>query len=259
MGDIVPRVIPAIKRALDVLELFLEEQRPLSVPEIVKKSGLPRTTTHEIVNTLLDSWYLRRDEAHPKKLLLGHKVLQLGNAYTEGFDLIMEGRRVAEDIVTECEETVQFAILEGTQAVFIGKVESMKAVRLVSRVGSRLPAHCTAVGKMLLSAYDDMEIRELYGGEEELLKMTANSITTVSQLLRELDTIRQRRLAYDDCESNIDVRCVSAPVYNYEGTMVAAISISVPITRMSLSRQDELAAIVAKGAAELSRSLGYTQ
>jgi DNA-binding IclR family transcriptional regulator len=87
--------------------------------------------------------------------------------------------------------------------------------------------------------------------------MTANSITSISSLLQELDVIRGRGLAYDDCESNEDVRCVAAPIYNHKNEMIAAMSTSVPVTRMSMSKQDELARLIRKGAEELSRRLGY--
>jgi len=253
----VPRVIPSIKRAFDVLELFLKEPRPLTVPEIVARLNLPRTTAHEIVNTLLKSGYLRRDEARSNKVFLGHRLFELGSVYAANFDLISEGRQVAESLVDICDETVQMAVLDGTEAIFVAKVDCSKMVRLVSTVGSRLPAHCTAVGKMLLSSLVEAEIIELYKDQDQLPKMTANSISSVSRLLRELETVRQRGLSYDDCESNIDVRCVAAPVYNHNGEMVAAMSISVPVTRMSLSKQDELASVVRKGTEELSRRLGY--
>ena len=87
--------------------------------------------------------------------------------------------------------------------------------------------------------------------------MTENSITSLSQLKHELAVIRKSGLSYDDCESNTDVRCISSPIYNHTGKMVAAMSISVPISRMSLSRQDELSAIIRKGAEEVSKNLGY--
>jgi IclR family KDG regulon transcriptional repressor len=253
----VPRTIPSIKRAFNVLELFLKETRALSVPEIVARLNLPRTTAHEIVNTLLESGYLSRDELQLNRVSLGFKLFELGSAYAVNFDLISEGKRVAAGIVARCDETVQMAVRDNTEAIFIAKVDCSKAVRLVSTVGSRLPAHCTAVGKMLLSGLSDEDIIELYNGQHQLPKMTANSITSVSKLLQELEVVRRRALAYDDCESNVDVRCVAAPIYNNKGEMVAAMSFSVPITRMSLSKQDELAGIIRKGAEELSRRLGY--
>ena len=252
-----PRKIPSIQRAFDVLELFLQGTRALSVPEIVARLNFPRTTAYEIVNTLLACGYLTAAEGQSNRVSLGFKLFELGSAYADNFDLISEGRRVAMDLVAECDETVQMAVRDRTEAVFVAKVDCSKLVRLVSAVGSRLPAHCTGVGKMLLSALSDGEILDLYQGQRRLTKMTTNSITSVSKLLKELEAIRRRALAYDDCESNIDVRCVAAPVYDVRGQMVAAMSFSVPITRMSLSRQDELADVIRKGAKELSRRLGY--
>lgn len=252
-----PREIPALKRAFDVLELFLKEPRPMTVPEIVARLNLPRTTAHEIVNTMVSSGYLHRDDVHTNKVFLGFKLFELGGIYAANFDLIAEGRQVAAEIVEICDETVQMAVREGTEAIFIAKVDSSKTVRLVSTVGSRLPAHCTAVGKMLLSSLAETEIIQLYGDNAPLQKMTANSITSVSDLLRELETIRGRGLAYDDCESNEDVRCVAAPIYNNRGEMIAAMSTSVPVTRMSMSKQDELARLIRGGAEDLSRRLGH--
>jgi DNA-binding IclR family transcriptional regulator len=110
---------------------------------------------------------------------------------------------------------------------------------------------------MLLSHLSDKEIIGLYEGRDQLPHMTANSITSISKLLQELEIVRRRGLAYDDCESNIDVRCVAAPVYDGRAEMVAAMSFSVPVTRMSLGKLDELAGTIRKGAEELSKSLGY--
>jgi IclR family KDG regulon transcriptional repressor len=251
------REIPSVTRAFNVLELFLDDQCPLSVPEIIARLGLPRTTTHEIVNTLIQNGYLRRDERQSNKVFLGPKVLELGSVYAGNLDLIAEGRRVAEGIVAECDETVQMAVLDGTEAVFVAKVDSSKLVRMVSTVGSRLPAHCTAVGKMLLSSLPESEISELYEGRDSLVKMTENSVKSLPQLKHELSVIRKRGLSYDDCESNTDVRCVSAPVFNHSGRMVAAMSISVPIYRITPSRQDELAVMIRKGAEEVSRLMGH--
>ncbi|MBF0529486.1 MAG: IclR family transcriptional regulator [Deltaproteobacteria bacterium] len=251
-----PREIPAIKRAFDVLELFLKEPRPMTVPEITARLNLPRTTAHEIVNTMVSTDYLRRDDVHTNKVFLGFKLFELGGIYAANFDLIAEGRRMAAELVDICDETVQMAVREGRETIFIAKVDCSKAVRLVSTVGSRLPAHCTAVGKMLLSSLTETEIIQLYGDQDLLQKMPANSITSISKLLQELETVRRRGMAYDDCESNVDIRCVAAPIYNHKNEMLAAMSISVPVTRMNMSKQDELASLICKGAEGLSRRLG---
>ena len=251
------RTRASVRRALEVLELFLDGTRSLSVPEIVARLGLPRTTAHELVRTLLASAYLTQVEGQPYRFTLGIRVFELGSAYAVQLDLAAEGQRVALKLSQACDETVQMAIRDGTEAVFIAKMESSQTVRLVSAVGSRLPAHCTAVGKMLLSALSDEELTALYENTERLPGMTAKSITSLKQLRHEMALVRARGLAYDDCESNLDVRCVAAPVYSHKGKMVAAMSISVPIMRMNAKRQDELATLVRSGAEDLSHRLGY--
>jgi len=251
------KTIPSIQRAFNVLDLFLKGTRTLSVPEIVARLNLPRTTAYEIVNTLLESGYLTREEIQSNKVSLGFKLFELGSAYADNFDLISEGRKIAESNVERCDETCQLAVRDNTEVVFIAKVDCSKAVRLVSTVGSRVPAHCTGVGKMLLSALSNEKIMELYKGHNELIKMTANSIGSVSKLIKELEVIRRRALAFDDCESNSDASCVAAPVYNNKGEMIAAMSFSVPVNRMNSSKQDELAVVIREGAETLSRRLGF--
>lgn len=110
---------------------------------------------------------------------------------------------------------------------------------------------------MLLSGLSDQEVEARYHRSRSLASMTPNSITSLPRLRRELAAIRTRGLALDDCESNVDVRCVAAPVYDRDGQMAAAMSISVPMTRMPPKRREELAALVKRGAQDLSRRLGF--
>ena len=110
---------------------------------------------------------------------------------------------------------------------------------------------------MLLATLSDLELGALYKKQGRLLGMTRRSITSVTQLVKELSATRERGYAYDDCESNEDARCVAAPVYDRDGNPYAAMSITVPATRMDSRRKIELAGIVQLGAKKLSRRLGY--
>lgn len=250
------KIIPSVKRAFEVIELFRDGIRSFSVPEITVRLGLPRTTAHELVQTLLACGYLERADNQPYRFTLGLRVFELGSIYAAQLDITEEGQKVANKVSKTCDETVQVAIRDVTDAVFIIRVDSSHILRLVSAVGSRLPAHCTAVGKMLLSALTDEELAALYKGHKRLPGMTANSITSIKGLLSELAEIRKRGYAYDNCESNEDAKCVAAPVYDRNGSICAAVSITVPVTRMNSSRKNELVAIVQRGAKELSRRLG---
>ena len=252
-----PPLVPAVTRAIDILETFRGDARPLSVPELAARLGLPRSTAHDLVRTLVGRGYLRALDDQPHKFVLGLRVFELGSAYADSLDLPREGRRMAAAVSAVCDETVHVAVLDGTEVVYIAKVDSTQAVRMVSAVGRRLPAHRTAVGKMLLSGLSDRELAGRYGRSKSLASMTPNSITSLPRLRRELAVIRARGMAFDDCESNIDVRCVAAPVYDRDGHMAAALSISVPMTRMRPKRREELAALVKQGAQDLSRRLGF--
>lgn len=251
------KVITSVKRALDILEMFLDGTDSISMPEIASRMELPRTTVHDLVHTLLACDYLERVEGRPHRFVLGLRVFEMGSAYSAKLDLTEIGRTIAKKVSAACDETVQMAVLDGTEAVFIVREDSSHILRLVSMVGSRLPAHCTAVGKMMLSALPDERLSALYKDGNDLPGMTANSITSIGRLEKELAEIRKRGYAFDDCESNEEARCVAAPIYDRRGRVRAAMSITVPVTRMKGDRREELVEIIRKGAEELSHRLGY--
>ena len=250
------RAVPAASRALDILELFLDEP-VLSAADIVSRLALPRTTVHELLGTLADRNYLAVMPGQPLRYRLGVRLFQLGGVFAQQLDLAREAQRIATDVAAECDETVHVALLEGTDVIYIARVDSTHPVRMVSAVGGRLPAHCTGVGKMLLSALSSSAVDTLYGKRNALPSMTSKSIATLSRLKGELAKIRARGLAYDEAESSEDVHCVAAGVHDHTGEMVAGMSISVPTTRWDDARSTVLAELAGDGAARLSASLGY--
>jgi DNA-binding IclR family transcriptional regulator len=250
------RAVPAVSRALDILELFLTDGT-LSAPEITERLGLPRTTVHELVNTLVDRDYLAAVAGAPIRYQLGIRLFQLGGQFADRLDLTREAREVAAEIAAACDETVHVAVLDGTDVVYVSKVDSTHPVRMVSAVGRRLPAHCTAVGKVLLAALSPDAFQARYPRGRDLPAMTPHSITSPARLRRQLAEVREAGVAYDDCESNEAVGCVAAGVRDSAGSMVAAMSISVPTIRWSDQRRAEWTELVRRGAGALSRRLGH--
>ncbi|MEU3505434.1 IclR family transcriptional regulator [Streptomyces hundungensis] len=250
------RLVPAVTRALDVLELFLESEGPLSAPDVTRRLQLPRTTVHELLTTLAARSYLAPVPEQPGRYRLGVRTHQLGSRYAEQLDLAAEGQQVAREVAETCDETVHVAILEDTDVIYIAKVDSTHAVRMVSAAGRRLPAHCTSVGKMLLAALPEAELDARLEGRE-LPAMTPDSITDPAALRAALAEIRARGTAVEHRESNPDVSCVAAPVRDGTGRVVAALSISVPMIRWSGERESELAELAQKGAGDLSVRLGH--
>ena len=130
------RVVPAVSRALDILELFLD--RPtLSAPEITDRLELPRTTVHELLGTLVERAYLVPVGGQPTRYRIGMRLFQLGASFADHLDLAREAQDVAHDIAAACDETVHIAVLDGADVVYIAKVDSTHPVRMVSAVGRR--------------------------------------------------------------------------------------------------------------------------
>ncbi|HEX3812924.1 MAG TPA: IclR family transcriptional regulator [Mycobacteriales bacterium] len=252
-----PRLVPALARGLDVLELFLDTPAALSAPDICAALGLPRTTVHELVKTLLARGYLRTADEQGYRYELGIRTFELGNLYRAHLDLAREGQRVAERIGARCQETVHVAIRDRTDVVYIAKVDSTHAVRMVSAVGHRLPAHLTAVGKVLLSDLPADALRALYPPGTTLPAMTPHSISSVGTLRTKLAEVAEAGVAYDYCESNPDVACVAAPVRDAGGELAAALSISVPVARWTNERCEQLTGLARDGAQALSNLLGH--
>lgn len=250
------RAVPAVSRALDILELFLDSPT-LSAPEIVRRLGLPRTTVHQLVCTLLDRGYLTQEIGQPAHYRLGAVVFQLGGVFAENLDLAREAQTVAVDVAAACAETVHVAVLDGTDIVYIARVDSTHPVRMVSAVGKRIPAHCTGVGKMLLSGLPPELFNALYpSAGRPLAMLTPNSITSRAKLRRVVAKIRSEGLAYDECESSPEVHCVAAGVYDHTDRMVAAMSIAVPTSRWNDETRSAWGHVVRCGAAVLSANLG---
>ena len=133
------RLVPAVTRALDILELFLDGDGTLSAPDIVRRLQLPRTTVHELVTTLAARSYIVQVPGQPGRYRLGVRPYQLGSRYAEQLDLAAEGQQVARSVAETCDETVHVAILEGTDVIYIAKVDSTHAVRMSRRPAAGCP------------------------------------------------------------------------------------------------------------------------
>ena len=250
------RLVPALSRGLDVLELLRTSERPPTAGEVAAGLGLPRTTVHELLHTLSARGYVEVVEGGPRRFRLGLRLFELGNAYAAALDLARESAGVAATVRDACGETVHVAVLDGTDVVYIAKVDSTHSVRMVSAVGRRLPAHVTAVGKALLAGLDDDELERRFPSGHALPALTAASITDPAAQRAALTDVRRDGLAWDAAESNPDVNCVAAPVRDHTGAPVAGLSISVPVVRWSDGSRERFAALVRAGAEQLSRRLG---
>jgi len=251
-----PRVVPAVNRALDILELFLGRPQ-LSAREVAERLDLPRTTVHELLVTLVERSYLISVPGQPVRYRLGMPVFQLGAAFAGRLDLVREAQGVTRDVAAACDEAVHVAVRDGADVIYLVKVDSTHPVRMVSGVGLRLPAHCTAVGKILLSDLDPAGLDAVLE-KGVLAGMTRDSITDPDRLRAHLEGVRAEGVATDVGESDSAMRCVAAAIRDHSGAAIAAMSLSAPVIRWTSQTQATWTELVREGAATVSARMGYS-
>jgi IclR family transcriptional regulator, KDG regulon repressor len=248
--------VSSVVRACAIMGLVAQSVEPPRISVIAKSLGIPRNTTYELVNTLCAQNCL---EVRPDGAVrLGFRLFEFGSAYAQSLDLIRESRAAARQVVARCNETCHVARLEGREVVYLVKEEGNQFIRMSSEVGYRLPAHGTAVGKVLLAYLPRLELIQMLSGVT-LEKMTASTITDLDELVGELDRTLAQGYATDHEESTPAVRCVAAPIRDVNGTVVAALSISVLRLNMGSRREGELARLIVDAADLLSSRLGNTR
>ncbi len=249
-------IVPALARGLDILELFLVSDDELTAPEVGARLQLPRSTAYQLMQTLLARGYLERGDG-ARTFRLGPRTLELGNAYGNGIDLVREARAAVTRVTELTGEASHAAVLSGTEVFYLARAESTHAVQMVSAVGTRLPAHATGVGKALLASLSEQEVRTRYG-DQPLAPLTRRTIASFSELESQLRRTRDSGLAWDDCESNDNVRCVAASATDRKG-LLFAISVSVPTMRWDLEAATRYAKVVREEADNLSTRLGASR
>jgi DNA-binding IclR family transcriptional regulator len=244
-----------IGKALDVLEIFLARDDEIGLSELASLSGLNVTTTHRIVLTLVKRGYLSQKQKR-QKYSLSTKFLQYSNVLSRR----MKIRDIAFPIVDALNkmvgESVNIAILDRNEVVYIEHIESSKSLRIFTQVGNRVPLYCTGVGKIFLANMTDEELGKALSSTD-LLPRTVNTITDIERLKQELELVKTEDVAADNEEIEIGVKCIASPVRNREGSIIAAISVSGPTARLSNKRVNEIKTLVKSCAAEVSRALGY--
>lgn len=246
-----------VKSADRVLRIFdlIADEGPLTFSQVVAELGLPASSIHNLLKTLVRRRYLR---LHPddRRYELGTRLWEVAQRYAANDDLPRLAQPIMDSVASRTRETVQLARLDGIENVYLAIAESPEPMKLVSAVGKRLYAHATGLGKVLLAGLDERELRRRLD-PVQLPRFTANTIVDHDELIAALSRIRNLGYATDDEEYVIGCRCVAMPVRDAGGTVMAAMSVSIPTPRYS----EQVAALIhvalADAVGELSSRLGY--
>jgi len=230
-----------------LLDAFRPMDTTVTLAELARRAGLPKPTAHRLAHQMLDLGLL---ESTSGGLRLGLHLFELGQLVPRQRGLREAARPHLDALRQATGETVHLAILESPDVVYLEKLAGTNGPALPSRVGGRMPAHCTAVGKVLLAHAPPPVRNAVLAGP--LARRTARTIVMPGLLARELMTVRRSGLAYEHEESAAGVVCAAAPIIDSSGVAVAAVSLSGWSNRLVL---DRLTPALRTAARLLSRTL----
>jgi len=230
MGQQPPKVKSA-DRVLDIFELFTGDKESYNLTEISKGLNMPPSSTYVILQNMLHRGYLETDRSG-KQFRIGYKLFTIRSGYMRSTSLTGEFNLIAEKIIEDLNETTSLAIKVGSDLLYIGEKVSKHALRFNPNVGTTLPLHATASGKIMLADLSMEELRALYPNDE-LEKVTDKTISTFSDLLKELNKVRSQGFGYNMGETVDGVHCVGGAILDADGRTVASVSISIPVVRIT--------------------------
>ncbi len=248
------KVVQSVDRALKLLDILIDKKEAISLSEISEIAELNISTTHRLLNTLVQRGFVTQTE-ESSKYKLGYRLFEIAGILEDQINLKRIVRPYLEEIVEECNETANLVVLDGAEVVYIDQVESTNMMRMFAQVGSKGPAHSLGSGKALLAYVDETKLDKLLA-ELELKQFTENTITEPEKLKEHLKEIREQGYAVDNEEMEEGVSCAAAPIRNRDGKVIAAISVSGPNIRIDQQfLQQELVPLVKKQSEKISRKL----
>ncbi len=241
-------------RALGILNELAKTAGGMSLTRIAESVGLAPSTVHRLLTTLQQERYVRFD---PERRLwsVGVQTFVAGSAFLKTRDLVGVARPYMRALMEECRETVNLAVEDDQEAMYVYQIERPQVVAAPARPGARVPLHCSGVGKALLAAKTDGEVDKLLP-EDRMRRLTANTIVSRSALRQDIASTRERGFAIDDQEHAVGLRCVAALVFDELREPIAAISISGPTARISEANIQRLGELAREKAEKITAKLG---
>jgi IclR family KDG regulon transcriptional repressor len=246
--------VQSLGRAFGILEEIAKHRDGIGLADLSKLVGLHNSTTFHLAKTMVSLGYIRQ-EKDSKRYRIGRPLFALAASALDEIEMVKVATPLLEDLSRETGETSHFAVRMGDTVVVIARTSGPGAFQLTDRVGMVRPAHCTALGKVILAALRSDQL-ERFLARIDLKPSTDKSITDTAVLLREIEAIRRSGVALDDGEFNPEVRCIAVPVTDFTGRFIGAVGISGPIWRLSNPTLKPRTKIVQAAAVQLSAEFG---
>lgn len=247
-------MVKSAQRVAILLQILAQNPGGLLFSNLEHALLLPKSSLHALLATMIATNLVHYDE-DTNRYGLGPLVWELATAFSQKLQLVPTAIPHLEKLSENLKETVQMALLDGSDIVYVAKSDSPRPVQLVSTVGSRLPAHATGLGKALLASLSPHRFERLYT-IDDLPTFTAATLSTVTALLNDLDATRRRGYAIDAEEYTLGLYCLAMPVISSEHKAVAALSVSLPQDRYRPDHVDEVVRQMTDETHRLSQKLG---
>lgn len=234
--------VGSVDRALLVLELLGKSGVGFTLEELARSARLPKSSLHRTLGALKHRGFAAQDPGSGR-YFLGTALLRTAFGFYERMDLPSLIHPLLVRLRDEFNETVHLAVLDGADVVYLDKVDSSHSVRMTSVIGGRNPAYCTGVGKALVASTHrtDKEVRAWVKRHGPFRRRTPHTLTSESELVREMTRIRERAYSLDLEENEIGVRCIAVPVFLGHALPAGAVSLAAPKERLTDARMRELA------------------
>lgn len=249
-------MIKSVAKAMDILHVFSPLEPRLSLAEISKRLDLPKSTTHNLLNTLAQSGSIERIGSD--QYALGTAIISLGQSVRVNAELRDRAAPMIRELADSTGETVYLTSFEKDQVLYIYAVETTGRLMARTAVGERSPLHCTAVGKAILASLPAERVEAIVAEQSKgLPRFTEHTIATLDQLQAELEETRQKGYALDRQEHEVGTFCIGAKIQDADGKTIGACSISGRDPEIIAWRREDLAAKLLYTAQEISRQMGY--
>lgn len=246
-----------LAKGLSLLEELAQSADGMTAVELAQSIGVHKTSVYRYLNTLLQGRYIYSDG--DARYHLGNKILELSSHLLRRTPLRETAHPFLVKLSADTQMTVHLGVLDRHDIVYIDKIESHRTLPIMSRIGSRAPAYCTALGKACLSGLSTDQLISLLR-ESPLTRRTPTTITDPIQLLEEIKTVAERAYAIDDGEHEEGIKCCAAPLKGYGGDVVGAVSLTGLSRELDGSKElMKTIAVITKTATEISRALGYVE
>lgn len=246
--------IQSISRAAAILNTLSEQPGGMTLTEVSQTVGLSTSTAHRILTSLNEEKYV---QFHTSTNLwsIGVQCFIAGSAFLRSRELLTIARPFMRRLMEECGESVNLAVEDRGEVVYLAQVECRAMMRAFAMPGGRAAIHCSGVGKALLSEYDRKLVREILK-QKGLAQYTPKTLKTYKAFQQSLDKSRQQGYAIDDEEQAIGVRCIAAVIHNEERSPIAAVSVTGPTVRLSDDRIEGLGSLVNRAAYDITLAYG---